>query len=84
LWIRVDDEGPGIPAEALPHLFDQFYRLNSGDSQLVYGHGLGLYIVRRLLDAMGGEIEVKNRPEGGASFTCWLPLVIESEEEHAL
>ena len=51
---------------------------------MVYGHGLGLYIVRRLLDAMGGQIEVKNRPQGGASFTCWLPLVVESEEEHAL
>ncbi len=84
IWIQVEDEGPGIPPEALPHLFDQFYRLNTGDSQMVYGHGLGLYIVRRLLDAMGGEIEVKNRPQGGASFICWLPLVIESEEEHAL
>ena len=84
VWIQVDDEGPGIPPEALPHLFDQFYRLNTGDSQMVYGHGLGLYIVRRLLDAMGGQIEVKNRPQGGASFTCWLPLVVESEEEHAL
>ena len=83
IWIRVDDQGPGIPPEALPHLFDQFYRFNSGDSQMVYGHGLGLYIVRRLLDAMGGEIEVINRPQGGASFVCWLPLVVESEEEHA-
>ncbi|MDR3573929.1 MAG: ATP-binding protein [Anaerolineaceae bacterium] len=84
VWIQVEDEGPGIPEEALSHLFDQFYRLNSGDSQMVYGHGLGLYIVRRLLDAMGGEITVKNRPQGGASFICWLPLVIESEEENAL
>jgi PAS domain S-box-containing protein len=84
IWIQVDDEGPGISPEALPNLFDQFYRLNTGDSQTVYGHGLGLYIVRRLLDAMGGEIEVKNRPQGGASFICWLPLVVESEEEHAL
>ncbi|HVN56439.1 MAG TPA: ATP-binding protein, partial [Anaerolineaceae bacterium] len=67
------DEGPGIPAEALPLLFDKFYRLHSGDAQTIYGHGLGLYMVRRLLHAMNGDIAAANRPQGGASFTFWLP-----------
>ena len=67
------DEGPGIPEEALPLLFDKFYRIHSGDAQTVYGHGLGLYMVRRLLQAMNGDIEAANRPQGGASFAFWLP-----------
>ncbi len=75
-FIRVADAGPGIPEEVLPMLFERFYRHNPSDAQTVYGHGLGLYIVQRLLQAMGGKIEVANRPEGGACFTCWLPLEI--------
>jgi signal transduction histidine kinase len=78
LWIRVKDEGPGIDPEALPHLFQRFYRASS-DSQSVYGHGLGLYIVKRMLEAMNGEIEACNNPDKGACFTFWLPLVDEKE-----
>ncbi len=78
LWIRVSDEGPGISDEALPHLFQRFYRSNS-DSQSVYGHGLGLYIVRRLLEAMNGDIEARNNAKKGVSFTFWLPVVEEKE-----
>jgi PAS domain S-box-containing protein len=76
--IQVVDQGPGIPEEALPLLFTRFFRAQSGDSQVIYGHGLGLYIVRRLIEAMHGEITVQNQPGGGASggacFTCTLPL----------
>ncbi len=82
--IQVLDNGPGIPPEALPMLFDRFYRLNSEDSQTVYGHGLGLYIVRRLVEGMGGTIEVCNRLEGGACFTCCFQTTTESEESDAL
>jgi len=82
-WIKVSDQGPGIAAEALPYLFDRFYRSKVSDSQSVYGHGLGLYIVRRLLDGMQGTVAVENLPGGGACFTCTLPLVEEIEESHA-
>ncbi|MGD0708490.1 MAG: PAS domain-containing sensor histidine kinase, partial [Anaerolineaceae bacterium] len=82
-WIKVSDEGPGIAPEALPFLFDRFYRSRVSDSQSVYGHGLGLYIVRRLLDAMQGTIAVENLPGGGACFTCTLPLIEEIEEGNA-
>ncbi len=81
--IQVLDSGPGVPPEAIPMLFDRFYRLNSEDSQTVYGHGLGLYIVRRLIEGMGGTIEVCNRPEGGACFTCCLQTTTESEVNDA-
>jgi len=75
LRIDIADRGPGIPEEALPFIFDRFYRQDTADARAVYGHGLGLYIVSHLLSAMGGEIRAANQPEGGACFTFWLPLV---------
>jgi signal transduction histidine kinase len=82
--IQVRDCGPGIPPDALLLLFERFYRLNNADSQTVYGHGLGLYIVRRLMEGMGGRVEAANRPEGGAVFTCYLKLAEAYEEHHAV
>jgi K+-sensing histidine kinase KdpD len=73
--IRVSDCGPGIPPDSIPLLFNKFYRLHQGDSQATYGHGLGLYIVSRLLQMMDGEIRVENRAPGGASFIFWLKTV---------
>lgn len=78
-WIRVLDQGEGVPAADLQLLFTRFFRSRASDAQTVYGHGLGLYIVQRLLEAMNGKIEVSNRPEGGACFTCWLPLAAGEE-----
>jgi PAS domain S-box-containing protein len=77
-WItlQVRDEGEGIPPESINLLFQQFYRRNR-DNQTIYGHGLGLYIVRRLLEAMNGRIEAGNAPQRGAVFTCWLPRYAE-------
>lgn len=71
--ICVLDDGPGIPPDALSLVFERFYRVDTADSQTIYGRGLGLYIVRRLITAMHGEIQATNRPEGGACFTLWLP-----------
>ncbi len=78
-WVQVADEGPGIPEEIVPYIFSRFYRSNASDSQTVYGHGLGLYIVRRLMQAMQGDVQVTNRPESGACFTCWLPVLTSNE-----
>ena len=78
--IQVVDHGPGIPTEALPLLFKKFYRFQQEDAQTVYGHGLGLYIVRRLLQMMGGDIQATNPPEGGVCFTFWLPIIEEKDE----
>lgn len=79
--VRVQDRGPGFPTDSIEMLFDRFHRLNPEDSQTVYGHGLGLYIVRRLLEAMGGEIEAANREGGGAVFTCRLCTTAEWKAE---
>ncbi|MFZ6018837.1 MAG: ATP-binding protein, partial [Chloroflexota bacterium] len=81
LWLQVRDHGAGLPGDALPHLFEQFYRHDSQDNRTIYGHGLGLYIVRRLVEAMQGEVRAENHPQGGACFTCWLPLAEVGESE---
>ena len=68
--ISVQDSGPGIDPDHVPHLFDRFYRANTGSS----GLGLGLYISRILVEAHGGRIWVESRPGQGSTFTVALPL----------
>jgi two-component system sensor histidine kinase KdpD len=75
--IRVADDGPGIPAQALPHIFEKFYRVSGGDRAPVPGTGLGLAIARGLVEAHGGRIAVESPAPGsarGAVFTITLPL----------
>jgi two-component system sensor histidine kinase KdpD len=67
----VADNGPGLPPESLPHLFDKFYRAPGAAAG---GSGLGLSIVRGFVDAHGGQVSAQNRPCGGAEFTVRLPL----------
>lgn len=73
--VSVSDHGPGIPPELRELIFEKFQRLNAADAQTVYGHGLGLYMVRRLLTAMQTDIELDDTPGGGARFTFELPIV---------
>ena len=69
--ITVGDTGPGIPEEALPHLFDRFYKVDKSRRQHS-GTGLGLSIARKLAQAHGGDLTASNHPEGGAVFTLRL------------
>jgi two-component system sensor histidine kinase KdpD len=71
LVLTVADRGRGLPAEALPYVFDKFYR---GPSVPAGGTGLGLAIVKGFVEAQGGRVGVENRPGGGAAFTMRLPL----------
>jgi two-component system, OmpR family, sensor histidine kinase KdpD len=71
--IRIQDEGPGIPPEDLPHLFEKFYRGHSGEWK-PRGTGLGLAIARGFVAAMGGTIAASNRKDrAGAVFTIEFP-----------
>jgi PAS domain S-box-containing protein len=71
--VQVIDQGVGIPAEALPRLFDRFYRV-SETARGASGLGLGLYISRRIVEAHGGTIAVASVPGQGSTFTVTLPL----------
>lgn len=77
--ISVSDNGPGIPAEQQEHIFEKFYRLDSGDAKQTYGYGLGLYLCRHLVEAMKGRIWVESEPGRGATFHFVLPLAATSE-----
>jgi signal transduction histidine kinase len=73
--VSVSDRGPGIPEDMVEIVFEKFERLNDDDNRDVYGHGLGLYMARRLLEAQGGGIRAATRSAGGARLTCWVPKV---------
>ena len=65
--VTVADTGPGIDAEDLPHLFERFYRRSEG------GHGLGLAIVRRIVDLHAGRVQARSEPGRGTDVTIRLP-----------
>jgi signal transduction histidine kinase len=73
LRVSVVDTGPGIPADALPRIFERFYRVPGSEGQAV-GSGLGLTITRKIVEAHGGEISVSSEEGRGATFTFTLPL----------
>jgi two-component system CheB/CheR fusion protein len=76
--LEVQDYGPGIPAAALPHLFDRFYQAGRRPAQ--DGLGVGLFITRELVRAHGGAIEVRSSEGAGATFTVRLPLLAAPEQ----
>jgi two-component system sensor histidine kinase KdpD len=72
--LRVMDEGEGIPPGDVERIFDNFYRVETGDRKRA-GTGLGLTICRGFVEAMGGKIVAGNRPDrSGAVFTITLPV----------
>jgi len=72
--LRVEDDGPGIPAEYLDLVFEKFFRVKGDGRSAIPGTGLGLAICRGIVEAHGGQIWAENRPSGGACFSVRLPL----------
>lgn len=68
IYFSVYDNGPGVPAECLPHLFERFYRIDKGRSRKLGGTGLGLSIVKHAVQFHGGTITALNREGGGLEF----------------
>jgi len=73
--LTVRDNGIGISAEHLPHIFDRFYRSDSSRTRKYGGSGLGLSITKSIVDAHGGEIKVKSKLGEGTAFMVTLPCL---------
>ena len=71
--IRVEDTGPGIPPEHLPLVFDRFYKIDRARASGQSGSGLGLSIVKAIVERHGGRVSAANAPGGGARFDIVLP-----------
>lgn len=75
-WLYIDfrDNGPGIPEEKLEFVLEPYVRLETSRNRKTGGHGLGLSIVRNMVDASGGRVILMNRPEGGLLVRMLFPL----------
>lgn len=73
--VHVEDNGYGIRAEDLPHIFDRFYRLRSDTVKDVEGSGLGLSIVKSIIEQLGGQVNVDSELGKGSRFTISLPFL---------
>jgi two-component system sensor histidine kinase BaeS len=72
--VEVADTGKGIDAADLPHVFDRFYRADKSRNRASGGSGIGLALVKQLVEAHGGLVWVENTPGAGATFAFALPL----------
>ena len=72
--LTVEDSGPGVPPEALPRLFEKFYRVQGRTTRSRPGTGVGLAVVRGLTEAMGGRVEARKSDLGGLAVDVDLPI----------
>jgi two-component system phosphate regulon sensor histidine kinase PhoR len=78
--VSVTDQGIGIPEDQINKLFTRFHRVDSRDSRKQYGTGIGLYLVKHLIEAHQGEVSVTSQPGEGSTFTFVLPTELSTDE----
>lgn len=71
--VQVSDTGEGVAPEDIPHVFDRFYRADSSRSRATGGGGMGLAIVKGIVEAHGGMVGVESQPQRGSTFSFTLP-----------
>lgn len=76
---KVVDSGIGISKEAMPLIFERFRQLDSSETRVYGGVGLGLYIVKKLTELIGGKIELESAPGKGSIFTVTIPVAIHQQ-----
>jgi signal transduction histidine kinase len=72
--IRVSDRGRGIDEDELPHIFEPFYRGQRARSDQIHGTGMGLNVVKRIVEAHAGTIAVESEPGAGTNFRLRIPV----------
>jgi CheY-like chemotaxis protein len=81
--IIVRDTGPGIPPDCLDRVFDPFFRVQQRQPSGPKGLGLGLSIVKTLVELQGGAVSARNHPDGGAEFSFSLPVLTQATPLHS-
>jgi signal transduction histidine kinase len=76
--LQIEDHGEGIAAEALPHIFDRFYRGDPSRARSTGGTGLGLAICKAIVEKAGGSIILTSQPGRGTIATVCMPLTKEN------
>ena len=71
---QVADSGVGIPKEHLPYIFDKFHQVDSSETRLFGGVGMGLYIVKKFTELLGGKVDVESEPGKGSVFIVKIPV----------
>jgi two-component system, OmpR family, sensor histidine kinase SenX3 len=74
--VTVEDRGPGIGPDDVPHVFEPFYRGRLATDRRIPGNGLGLHIVKRSVEALGGRVSLRTDRESGTAITLHLPLMV--------
>lgn len=80
LKLEISDTGIGIPKEELPQLFTEFFRASNAKALEEHGTGLGLVIVKEVLNRMRGSIQVRSKQGEGTTFTCLIPTILQPAE----
>jgi signal transduction histidine kinase len=75
-WVTIEimDTGMGIPEQEIPKIWERFYRIEKSRGRKTGGTGLGLYIVKQIIDSHGGQIKVKSMENKGTTFSIYLPV----------